>query len=46
MSSSDAGVALLANLSSLYALFEVAGATGSELLRPVPLRRLDRYTTT
>ena len=34
---------LLANLSSLYALFEVAGATGSELLRPVPLRRLDRY---
>ena len=36
-------VDLLANLSSLYALFEVAGATGSELLRPVPLRRLDRY---
>ena len=40
---SDGDVALLANLSSLYALFEVAGATGSELLRPVPLRRLDRY---
>ena len=35
---------LLANLSSLYALFEVAGATGNELLRPVPLRRLDRYS--
>jgi SAM-dependent methyltransferase len=32
--------ALLANLSSLYALFEV---TGGGLLRPVPLRRLDRY---
>lgn len=28
----------LANLSALYALFEVAG----DLLRPVPLRRLDR----
>jgi SAM-dependent methyltransferase len=41
---SDGGVALLANLSSLYALFEVTGATGSELLRPVPLRRLDRYS--
>ena len=37
----DAG--LLANLSALYALFEVTGAAGSELLRPVPLRRLDRY---
>jgi SAM-dependent methyltransferase len=39
---------LLANLSSLYALFEVAGPLGDqgqagELLRPVPLRRLDRY---
>ena len=32
---------LLANLSSLYALFEVAGP--GDLLRPVPLRRLDRY---
>jgi hypothetical protein len=32
--------ALLANLSSLYALFE---AGGDGLLRPVPLRRLDRY---
>ena len=32
---------LLANLSSLYALFEVTG--GEELLRPVPLRRLDRF---
>ena len=31
---------LLANLSSLYALFEL---TGGGLLRPVPLRRLDRY---
>ena len=41
---SDRGAALLANLSSLYALFEVAGAAGSELLRPVPLRRLDRYS--
>jgi SAM-dependent methyltransferase len=35
---SDRDAALLANLSSLYALFEVAG----DLLRPVPLRRLDR----
>ena len=39
---------LLANLSSLYALFEVAGPLGAqgpagELLRPVPLRRLDRF---
>src|SRR6201995_5823131 len=34
---------LLANLSCLYALFEVTGAAGSELLRPVPLRRLDRF---
>jgi SAM-dependent methyltransferase len=40
---SDADAALLANLSALYALFEVTGATGSELLRPVPLRRLDRF---
>ena len=31
---------LLANLSSLYALFEV---TAGELLRPVPLGRLDRF---
>jgi SAM-dependent methyltransferase len=30
---------VLANLSALYALFEAAG----DLLRPVPLRRLDRY---
>jgi hypothetical protein len=30
---------LLANLSSIYALFEREG----ELLRPVPLRRLDRF---
>lgn len=30
---------VLANLSALYALFEVAG----DLLRPVPLRRLDRF---
>jgi SAM-dependent methyltransferase len=40
---SDGDAALLANLSSLYALFEITGARGSELLRPVPLRRLDRY---
>jgi SAM-dependent methyltransferase len=39
---SDRAAALLANLSSLYALFEVTGAPGGELLRPVPLRRLDR----
>jgi SAM-dependent methyltransferase len=36
---SERDAALLANLSSLYALFEVTG----ELLRPVPLRRLDRF---
>jgi SAM-dependent methyltransferase len=36
---SQRDAALLANLSSLYALFEVTG----ELLRPVPLRRLDRF---
>src|ERR1700680_3417433 len=35
---SERDAALLANLSALYALFEV---TGGELLRPVPLRRLD-----
>ena len=40
---SDADTALLANLSSLYALFEITGPSGSELLRPVPSRRLDRY---
>ena len=34
---------LLANLSSLYALFEVRGDPPRPLLRPVPLRRLDRY---
>src|SRR3984885_6728990 len=39
---------LLSNLLSLYALFEVAGPLGAEspdgeLLRPVPLRRLDRF---
>ena len=37
---SERDAALLANLSSLYALFEV---TGRQLLRPVPLRRLDRF---
>jgi SAM-dependent methyltransferase len=37
---SERDTGLLANLSSLYALFEVSG---DELLRPVPLRRLDRY---
>jgi SAM-dependent methyltransferase len=36
---SERDAALLANLSCLYALFEVTG----ELLRPVPLRRLDRF---
>ena len=41
LSRGDAG--LLANLSALYALFEVTGAAGDERLRPVPLRRLDRY---
>ena len=42
LSRRDAG--LLANLSSLYALFEVTG-DGLErpVLRPVPLCRLDRY---
>ena len=40
LSPRDAGV--LANLSCLYALFEVTGGAGSELLRPVPVRRLDR----
>jgi SAM-dependent methyltransferase len=36
---SQRDTALLSNLSALYALFEVAG----DLLRPVPLHRLDRY---
>jgi hypothetical protein len=35
----DRGTAFLANLSAGYALFEMDG----ELLRPVPLRALDRY---
>jgi len=34
---------LLANLSSLYALFEVTGEPPRPVLRPVPLRRLDRF---
>ena len=34
---------LLANLSSLYALFEVRGDPPRPVLQPVPLRRLDRY---
>ena len=34
---------LLANLSSLYALFEVRGDLPRPVLQPVPLRRLDRY---
>jgi SAM-dependent methyltransferase len=34
---------LLGNLSSLYALFEASGEEGAEVLRPVTLRRLDRY---
>jgi len=37
------GSGLLGNLSSLYALFEVGGEDGTEVLRPVALRRLDRY---
>ncbi len=36
----DADVAYLANLSSIYALFALAG---DDLLRPVELRPLDRY---
>ncbi|HEX4704630.1 MAG TPA: SAM-dependent methyltransferase, partial [Pseudonocardiaceae bacterium] len=36
---SDDDVALLSNLSALYALFQIEG----ELLRPVPLRRLDAF---
>lgn len=36
---SDEQVAFLANLSAVYALYAVEG----DLLRPVPLRRLDRY---
>ncbi|WP_233558979.1 TRM11 family SAM-dependent methyltransferase [Micromonospora radicis] len=36
---SERDAALLGNLSSAYALFEFAG----DLLRPVPLARLDRY---
>jgi SAM-dependent methyltransferase len=45
---SQRDVGLLANLSSLYALFEAASPAGAgglagELLRPVPLRRLDRF---
>jgi SAM-dependent methyltransferase len=35
----ERGTAFLANLSARYALFEVQG----ELLRPVPMRALDRY---
>jgi SAM-dependent methyltransferase len=42
LSDRDAGV--LANLSSLYALFENAGGElPRPVLRPVPLRRLDRF---
>ncbi len=37
------GSGLLGDLSSLYALFETEGDTGAEVLRPVTLRRLDRY---
>jgi SAM-dependent methyltransferase len=47
---SQRDVGLVANLSSLYALFEAASPAGAgaeglggELLRPVPLRRLDRF---
>ena len=41
LTETDSG--LLGNLSSLYALFEISGGEGAEVLRPVPLRRLDRY---
>jgi SAM-dependent methyltransferase len=41
LSGRDTG--LLGNLSSLYALFEAGGEEGAEVLRPVTLRRLDRY---
>ncbi len=42
LSERDADV--LANLSSLYALFEIAGGERPRpVLRPVPLRRLDRF---
>src|SRR5258708_31067785 len=40
---SGADTGLLGNLSSLYALFEAGGEEGAEVLRPVTLRRLDRY---
>ena len=39
----DKDIELLGNLSSLYALFAAGGAEGAEVLRPVTLRRLDRY---
>jgi SAM-dependent methyltransferase len=39
----DKSTGLLGNLSSLYALFEIEGEAGAEVLRPVPLPRLDRY---
>lgn len=41
LSPRDAG--LLANLSALYALFEVSGDRLRPVLQPVPLRRLDRF---
>ena len=41
LSPRDADV--LANLSSLYALFEVVGDLPRPVLQPVPLRRLDRF---
>jgi SAM-dependent methyltransferase len=40
---SERDAALLANLSSLYALFEVAGELPRPVLQPVPLGRLDRF---
>ncbi len=40
----DADVAVLSNLSSIYALFELAGLElANHMLRPVELHRLDRF---
>ncbi len=36
-------LALLSNMSSAFALFELVGDTPEKLLRPVELHRLDRY---
>jgi hypothetical protein len=39
----DRDARLLANLSSLYALFRVESDSAGQALRPVPLHRLDRF---